>query len=101
VLGEALRILAMEDLHGKAVAIEKDGECAFSEGSPSVCVVFCPLIVAVFALIALFFVDVSIFDEVFVLTFWTVHNREPLCEVRIDLRQEYLICLCSSRKKSV
>ena len=73
-----------DGIHGKSVAIEKDGECAFSEGS-GVCGVL-STVVAFFALIALFFVDESIFDEVFVLTFWTVHNREPLCEVRIDLR---------------
>ena len=56
------------------MAVEKDGECFLCEGSACVCVIFRPLIVAFFAFVALFFVDVSIFDEVFVLTFWAVHE---------------------------
>ena len=53
-----------DGVHGKSMAIEKDGECFLCEGSTSVYVVFCPLVMAVFALIALFFLDASIFDEV-------------------------------------
>lgn len=56
------------------MAIEKDGECFLCEGSTSVCVVFCPLIVAVLTVFTLFFVDVSVFDEVGVLTSWAVHE---------------------------
>ena len=57
------------------MTVEKDGECAFLQGSAPMFVVFCPLIVAFFAFIALFFVDVSVFHEVCRLTFSTVHKR--------------------------
>ena len=70
------------------MAIEKDGECLLCEGSPSVYVIFRPLIVALFALIVLFFVDASIFDEVWVLTSWRSHS---------DL---LVVCLWISHKNS-
>ena len=67
-----------DGIHGKAMAVEKDSECFLCAGSASVCVLCGPLIVAVFTFIALFLVDASIFDEVWVLTSWALHKRNLL-----------------------
>lgn len=53
-----------DGIHGKSMAIKADGERFFSARSASVSRVAGRLIVAFFALIALFFVEVSILDEV-------------------------------------
>ena len=68
-----------DHIHRKPVAIEKDGEGFLRNRPPSVGMVFRPLRVAVFALIALFFVDTSIFHEVRVLTSWAVHLSFSPC----------------------
>ena len=60
------------------MTVEKDGECAFRHGSAAMFVVFGPLIVAFFAFIALFFVDVPIFHEVCRFAFSAVHKRKLL-----------------------
>ncbi len=56
------------------MTVEKDSECAFGDGSDAMFVIFSPLITAFFAFIALFFVDISVFDEVRRFTFSTVHK---------------------------
>ena len=53
-----------DGVHGKSMAIEKDRKRFLCKGPASICMVFCPLIGTVFTLIALFFVDEPIFDEV-------------------------------------
>ena len=63
------------------MAIEKDGECFLSKRSTSVGRVFCPLIVAVFTLIARFSVEASVLDQGRVLTSWAVHRSSLLGEV--------------------
>ena len=63
-----------DSIHREPMTVEKDSGCAFCQGSALMFVVFCPLIVAFFAFIALFFVDVSVFHEVCRLTFSTVHK---------------------------
>ena len=68
-----------DSIHRKfPTTVEKDGECALGNRSASVFVVFCPLEVAAFAVIGLFFVDALVFNEVRVLTALTVHAVDPL-----------------------
>ena len=69
-----------DGIHGKSVAIQVAGECFLCEGSASVGFLCRPLRVAGFRVSPLFIVDVSIFDEVGVLTSWAVHKRQRLVE---------------------
>ena len=81
------------------MTVEKDGKCAFSDGSASVFMVFCPLIVAFFAFIALFLVDVSILDEKCVLTSWATHQRLLVKWVLIFLRRYPPVYVCSVNRR--
>ena len=91
-----------DGIHGKAMAVEKDGECFLCEGSPAIDRVFYPLIVAVFTLIPLSFGDTSIFDEVFVLTSWAVH-RCLLLVVFLWMwlsQDSVFVCVCPEKNRS-
>ena len=90
-----------DGIHGKSVAVEKDGECFLCEGSASIGMIFSLLVVAVFALIALFFVDMSIFNEVWVLTSWATHNRLLVACVWICPKDSVSVFARQKKKKKM